>query len=128
MAVTGQVDTIYQGNRRTLRFTITDEDTSGSPAKDLTGFTVKFALAKFDANGNPIKTNPLLDLNSTANPTQVIITDAVNGIVDVTLFPTNTSTLTPADYYIELEVFDGSGNGVVVATATLTINVNIINA
>lgn len=128
MAVTGQIDTIYQGNRRILRFTVTDEDTSGSPAKDLTGLVVKFALAKIDANGNPIKTNPLLDLNSTAHPTQVIITDAANGIIEVTLLPANTSGLNPTDYYFELEVFDGSGNGVVVATGTLTVNVNVVNA
>lgn len=128
MAVTGQVDTIYQGNRRILRFTITDEDTSGSPIKDLTGLVVKFALAKLDVNGNPIKSNPVVDLNSTSHSLQVVITTPTNGIVDVILLPANTSALIPGDYYFELELFDGSGNGVVVATGTLTIEVNVTNA
>lgn len=127
MVVANLTDAIYAGNRRIQRFTVTDEDTSGSPAYDLTGLVVKYALARFGTNGEPLRSNPLLDFSSAV--AQVTITDAANGIVEVELLPADTVDLTPADYYFELEVYNGAETeGVVVATGTLTVRTNVENA
>lgn len=128
MAITGQSASVYQGNRRVLRFFITDEDTVGSPAKSLSGLKFKFALAKFDATGNPIKKNPIIDMNSDNDPTQMVVFDEPNGVFDVVLIPGDTSSLAAIDYYFELEAFDASNNGVVTSTGTLSVLLNVNNA
>lgn len=127
MVVANLTDTIYAGNRRIQRFTVVDEDTAGSPAFDLTGLVVKYALARFGTNGEPLKSSPLLDLSSTG--AQVTITTPASGIVEVELLPADTVDLTPGDYYFELEVYNGAETeGVVVATGTLTVRTNVENA
>lgn len=128
MAVQNQSITLFRGNKIKLRFTVTDEDQAGSPAKPLTGLVIKFSLAKFDDAGNPIRANPLLDFASDDASPQVVITDSVNGIVEVTLLKVDTEGLSPSDYYVELEAFDVSGESVVVATGTLTLLQNVLNA
>lgn len=128
MAVITLIDIMWAGNRRLLRFTVTDED--GSGAKDLTGLIVKFALARFDTSGNPVKSNPLIDKRSDTS-SDVTITTPLSGIVEVVLVPADTASITPvpAAYYMELEVFNASNaDPVVVATGTLTINRNVDNA
>jgi len=126
MVKTGLTDTIYAGNRRVLTFTIEDQDAGDGSAKDITGFTVKFALARTDANGEPITSSPLIDLSSSGS--QVVITDAANGVVQVTLGGSDTDSIVPGDYYFELEVFDSSSNSTVVAVGTMTIEPNVDNA
>lgn len=128
MVVADQTDSMYQGNRRKLVFTIVDEDSplTVKPPKDLTGFVVKFALARFDQNGLPVKKNPLVDLSSTGS--QITVTGADNNVIEVTLEFADTATVSPNDYYFEVEVFDVMANSEVVATGTLTIMVNVNNA
>lgn len=128
MAVTDQLFTLWSGNRRIIEFTVEDEDNPGNPLS-LTGYVVKFALARFDRNGDPIKANPLIDMRSDTS-SQVTITDAANGVVEVELLEADTVNIqpTPGDYYFELEVFDVSNNSVVVATGTATIKRNVDNA
>ena len=128
MVVANLTDIIYAGNRRVQQFTVTDEDSVGSPAYDLTGLIVKYALARF-SNGAPLKDDPLLDFATTDGSPQVVITVAASGIIEVTLLPADTSGLQPDDYYFELEVFNAAGDeGVVVATGTLTVRTNVENA
>jgi len=127
MVVADQTDTMYANNRRVLKFTVTDEDNGG--ALDLTGLVVKFALARFDSEGQPIKSNPLVDKRSDVSA-EVTITDAANGLVEVELVTSDTASLADQGetaYYFELEVFDGT-DPVVVATGTLTIRRNVTNA
>lgn len=104
----------------------------GVSTLDLTGRTVKFALARL-ANGEPIRADPLLDLSSADASPQVVIPNPIAGSphVQVQLDPADTIDLAPVStaYYIELEVFDaGDLNPVVVATGTLTIKPNVDNA
>lgn len=124
MAVTSQKDTMWAGNKRVQRFTVTDEDAVGSPAKDLTGFTAKWALSRFNAAGTEFLTTPVV--TKTTGGGGIVITDATNGILEVTLDVADTSALF-GTFYFELEVVDGSSNPLVVATGTLTINKNVMN-
>lgn len=126
MVVENLTDSIFAGNVRTERFTVTDEDTSGSPAFDLTSFVVKYALAPFGADGNPLTEEPLFE-KTTADAAEVLVTDGPNGEVEVYLVEADTVSLL-GDYYFELEAFDGSGNHVVLATGTLTVKPNVVNS
>lgn len=120
MVVTSNTDTMYANNKRTLRFTITDEDAGGSTPLDLTGYTAKWAISKEEG-----KTTPILEKATGGNG--ITVTDAANGELEVALDPEDTVSLKPQAYYMELEVFDGSNDGLVVATGTLTIKANIVN-
>lgn len=123
MATTGLTDTIFAGNKRVQRFTVADDDTAGSPPKDLTGLVVKWALSTVDKYGTP-STAAILSKSSAVSG--VTIVDATNGIVDVTIDPADTVSLTPTLYYFELEVFSGT-DPVVVATGTLLVKPNVVN-
>lgn len=126
MATTGLTATMFANNPATLRFTVTDLDTAGSPPKNLTGKVIKWALTKFGQDGS-YKTTPLLVEKKTTNGGELTITDGPNGKCEVYLVPADTVSLA-GDFYFELEVFDGSGlNGVVTSTGTLTINKNVVN-
>lgn len=122
MVVTNQNDSFYAGNKRTLRFTIKDQDAVGSPAKDITGMSVRWALCKINSAGNVVKT-PLLEFN-TDNPAKVVVTDAPNGKVEVYLSHDDTASLL-GDYYHEAEIYITGSFSLVVATGTLTINLNV---
>lgn len=119
---------IYAGNRRILRFTVTNEDTAGSPPYDLTTSIVKFALAAFGGNNQPLKKNPKLSFSTLDASPQVVITTPASGIVEVELLPADTVNLPPANYYFELEVFNNTQTqSVVVATGTIEVRVNVEN-
>jgi len=116
---------IYQGNRRDLIFTVRDE--GGSSAKDITGMTATFAISRTNDEGVPLKT-PVVDHSSSDASPQVVITDYVNGIVEVAILQADTENLAAGEYYFELELTDVSSNSVVVATGTLTVYTNVNNA
>lgn len=120
MADTGLKDTIYAGNRHVVEFTVTDED--NSTPLDITSLTLKYSVARFDANGNPITSSPLLEKCTGAG---IIHTDPTNGVAQVTFVEADTLDVLPADYYFELEVFDATPEGVVVSTGTLTVLPNV---
>lgn len=128
MAVENLTDTMWVGNKRIQKFTVTDEDASGSPAKDLTGLTIKWALSNIDPNSGAISTTAVLEKATGGNG--ITITDAVNGKFEVTIDPGDTSDLAPGVYYFEAEVFDTTPDPdepVVVATGKLTIKLNVVN-
>ena len=125
MAKRDLYDEMFAGNKRVQRFTIEDEDAGDGSAKDLTGLTVKWILTNVDKKGTPTAT-PLLDKASTGP--DVSVTDAANGIVEVTIQKADTSGFSAGNYYFEVEVFDGSGDPVVTSTGTLRIFPNVTNA
>lgn len=125
MAVTGGSTEMHSGDKRELRYTVTDEDTAGSPAKNLTGLTIKYAISKFKADGiTPLETAILEKTSDTA--TELLVTDAAAGELTVFLDPTDTAAL-KNDYHEQLRVFDALDNPVVVNTATRTIHIDVIN-
>jgi len=134
MVVANQSFELFVGNRRILEFIVDDEDNPGS-VLNLSGYTIRFALAAFDRTGStrlrsltPIVASPLIDLNSAG--AQVTIVDAGAGRVDVELLGSDTVNFSsvPDDYYFELEAIDPSGNSVVVATGTAVLKRNVTNA
>jgi len=116
----------YCNNKHVLRFTVTDDDTVGSPAKDITGKYLKFALTKI-VNGQPAtKSTSVLIEKETG--TGIVTTDGPNGICEVTVLDTDTENLKPGDYYFELELFEpGPSDGLVIATGTATLLPNVVN-
>lgn len=127
MVKVGQNATVYRGNRKILRFTIVDADNSNS-ALNVTTYTLRFAATITSASGDPVETAAVIQIDSTNDPTQVVKTDAANGIVDVILVAADTSSLNPGEYYMELEGVDASSNTEVLATGTLTVEPNVENA
>jgi hypothetical protein len=123
MVVTNQNDSMYAGNNHTTKFTIKDQDTPGSPAKNLSGLSVRYALCRIGSSGDVLKT-PIFE-HTTANPAQVLVTDAMNGIVEVYFVHADTVDLAAGDYYHEVELYDATPFSLVVATGTMTINTNV---
>jgi hypothetical protein len=127
MAKTGQDATIYRKNRVTLRFQVLDEDTVGEPPLNISGFVVKYAVARLSEDGVPIVATPLIDWRSDVQTTKVVLVTPVSGIVEVRMLAADNDVLPPKDYWHELEVFDGSGEPVVAMTGTLTVLPNVVN-
>lgn len=123
MAVTTGTATMYAGNKLALAFTVTDEN--GGGAKDLSGFSVFWALSRFKADGTTPRTTAVLE-KSTASG--IAISGASSNVATVSLASADTTSLKPGAYYYELEVVDGLSERVVVATGTLTINPNVVNS
>ncbi len=129
MAVRDQTDEAFVNNPHTQRFTVLDDDASGSPKPplDITGLVLKWGMVPIDSSDNFATTPLTLDKSTTGGG--VVIVDGPNGIADVNITPSDTVNLNPIDYYFEFEVFDiGGANGVVVATGTLTLIPNLVNA
>lgn len=124
MVQTNQNDTFYANNLRVLKFTVTDADSSPVVPLNLTGYTVQWAMSRFLSSG-AYSTTPVLTKDN-ASKGGVVVTDAANGKVTVTIAETDTVSLS-GKFYQELEVVDGVGNATVVATGNLTINKNVVN-
>lgn len=127
MAATGQDEVIYAGNRHKLRFVVRDLDEPAVagvfPVLDLTPFTVRWALSR--GTTESYSTEATLN-KSSANPTDVDLTDAVSGIAVVNLFKVDTENLSGA-FYQELELVDGAGQCLVVAVSNISILRNVVN-
>jgi hypothetical protein len=137
MVVADQTDTMYADNYHTLEWQALLD--GGGAVLDLTGRIVKFALARFNSAGVPLRENPVLDFASDDVSPQVTVPNPNPDIdtgpfphVIVELLPVDTATLAPVKdvaFYFELEVFEGDGSRpVVVATGTLTVKLNVENA
>ena len=126
MTATNQAATIYQGNTRILQFAVKDED--GTSAKNLTGYTATFAVARVSPAGIPLRTSPVIDHSTTDTLPQIVITDPAGGVIEFTFDAADTASLSPAEYYFELEVTDAAGGTLVVSTGTLTVLTNVNNA
>lgn len=140
MAKTGQSWEAFENNVIKLRWKwIEDEDaTVANTTLNLTGKVVKFVLARF-AGGEPIVSSPLLSYSSDdgsgvltvpdPNPTYPGDPDVPH--VLVVLPEGDTEGLAPktTDFYVELEVFEGTDDQpIVVATGTLKLKPNVENS
>ena len=118
---------MYQDNKLTLRFTVRDGDQAEvggvHPVFDLTGFTVQWALSR-GTTSQFVTTASVL--KSSAQITEIEVTDAVNGLLEVKLVGADTATIF-GDFYYELELVDGMSEKVVVAVGEINIIRNVSN-
>jgi len=129
MANREQEDEAFANNPHTQRYTLVDNDSTDAPKPplDLTDKIVKWALSEIDPSTGEYSTDAILEKTSD-NPGEVVIIDALGGVVDVNIEDEDTAALSPNDYHFELEVFDDAGeNGVVVADGVLTLFANVVN-
>ncbi len=123
MTKLNQNATIFAGNELALEFTITD---SAGAAQNMTGKLFTWSMI----SGTKFAT-PTLDFNSTDDPTKIVVTDAVNGKVEVRLTNVDTATLAnkvATTFLHQLEIFDvGFTVPVMASQGTLTIEPNIVN-
>ena len=87
--------TISQGEDKTFNLTVLD---ANGVAFDLTN-TVIHLRVKYNSR----ETTNLIALSS-ADITEILITDAVNGLADIMFVPTDTDTLDPAEYSYDVWV------------------------
>jgi hypothetical protein len=126
MAVTGLIDSVYAGNQREIRYTVIDQD-NGGVAKDLTGISARWALARLSTSGDPITATPVVTKDSANGSSEINITDPTNGKLSVFLLGTDSEPLA-GDFYFELELYiDSTPFTLVVATGTLTVLKNVVN-
>lgn len=98
-----------QGDSKVLRVTA---KTSAGVAVNLAGASgIRYRLAK------SVKGTALIDK---AMGTGIAITDAANGVLEVTLLPADTVAL-KGEYLHELELVDADGNVVTVFQGTVTL-------
>lgn len=100
--------TVYQNSDVTLQFTIYS-DTLETTVRDLTSY------------GTPVYRVGSLATDSTTLEVNGSISDAVNGIIQVTLTAAQTGGLSPGKYNHQLTVTDNSGNDDVVTDGYLTV-------
>lgn len=106
-------DRYVAGDTAIIEDTIVDD--SGDP-KNLSGGAIAFALA--DYPGGPVH------VEKTTSDDDVQITDAANGVVEITLRSDDTASLGShdgTDYYYEIALEDGNDNQATVTTGTWTI-------
>lgn len=125
MTDVNQNDTFYANNKRKLKFTITNKDVTPNVPLDLTGMIVRWAMSRFGTSGD-YSTTSVLRKDNDALGGVAVIGSATDGVVEVTIEPEDTASLS-GNFYQELEVVDGSGDPVVVATGKLIIKKNVRN-
>lgn len=102
--------TMYRGDSRTLRVTVTS---GGSPV-DLTGYSIAFTVRP-DEDADAVITK------SSADPTEINITDAANGRLEIYLQPADTENLQLRSYDYDVEITSPTGVVSTVVVGTLTI-------
>lgn len=128
MTVTAQDFTLYRGKSKDLQFTITDDGTATGTAKNLTGATLTWSMAR-------TVNNSALLTKASALASEISITSpASGGIAVVHIDPGDTLSTTnfPASedgvkYYHELVVVDSASDETVVATGTITFKEALID-
>lgn len=123
MAAENQNDKFFAGNTRVLAFTLTESDQAGAAALNLTGASVRWAMAPIGLMGAVSNAVAVRKTNGNG----IVVTDPVAGLVEVTLEVPDTASLSGA-FYHELEIVDAQGRAVVVATGQITILRNLPNA
>lgn len=104
------------GDQLVLPITVRD---NADALVDLTGASARFAMARNERA-------TVLDIDSAASPATAtaVLTDAVNGLVTVTITDENTEALA-GDYYYECKVTDTTGREAVVARGWISFAVNL---
>lgn len=109
MTTTAQDIELYAGDTKQIACTVTDPN---GVAKSLVGASIRWALYDECAGAA---------LVSKTTASGITITSAAGGIFTVTISPSDTASLTPAIYWHEAEVTDGSGNIGTVFTGHVTL-------
>lgn len=107
---------IVSGNDKKLSFETLDQD---GLRVDLTGATIVWAFSNAAKNKNRIITY--------TSPTQVTLTDALNGLFTVDILAADTEALPAGEYYHEARSTAGSGKKSTLAYGTIFLLDNIID-
>ena len=104
------------GDELVLPITVVD---NAEAIVNLTGASAVFAMARTPGSVNR-------DIDSSASPAtaSVIFTDAVNGLLTVTITDENTEAL-EGDFYYECKVTDNTGREAVVARGWISFAINL---
>ena len=115
----------HAGDRIVAKFTVTDKDAvTPTDPLDLTGLTAQFALSKVLDSGAYSAT---ATVNKTTTGGGIVITDAANGLLEVTLASLDTAPLL-GTYHFELEILDATPDSNVVAIGEWEFLRNVTNA
>lgn len=123
MARFNQDATFFSNNDFVLQYTLYNDDVDPVTLLDITGAALKWVLAHKASAGSPGK-KPLLSKSTAAGG--IVVIDAPNGDVEVTVVGTDTEFL-KGEYHMELETTDTSGNKTVQSTGILTLLKNVTN-
>lgn len=120
MAKIKQNFTMYQGDVKTIVFTVSDQDSAANPkpAKDITSIDLRWSLVKLKDDGT-YSAAPLFDKESNVG-TEITKPDPVNGVAHVLFEEADTLTLKPGDYYHQLEG-QTAGAPLILADGVITI-------
>ncbi len=103
------------GDQLSLPITVKD---NADVIVNLTGFTGRFALAR------DVDKAILIDSAASPATATVVFTDAVNGLVTVTITDDNTEALL-GDYYYECKLTDSSSREAIVARGWISFAENL---
>ncbi len=116
MADTNQNFSLFKGNALTVEIIISDD--ANDPI-NLTGFTVNWSTSRLSPRGC-FSSTPVIEKCSGLG--SLIITDAVNGLVEFTLLGADTESLSPGNYSHQIVIIDGSGNSTTVTTGIMVLD------
>lgn len=102
---------MFSGNTRVLKVTVLDQDEA---IVDLSGAAATFVVMR--AHGQPAIITKTVGSG-------IVITDAVNGLLEITLLEADTEPLRGVHRH-ELEITDASGRKTTVLFGNITIRVN----
>lgn len=123
MARFNQDTSFFAFNDHIIQYALFDDDVTPAVVLDITGAVIKWVISHKITAGNPNR-SPLLAKSTVTGG--IVVTDASNGLLEVTITDTDTEFL-HGDYYMELEVTDTSGNKTVQSTGVLTLLKNVKN-
>ena len=125
--LTPQNFTMVSGDDKVIRVTITDDGTATGEVIDLTG--LKSAIWKL---ARSVRSAPLVkktltpdDLYVNPDPGGIVVTNAVGGVLEITLLPVDTDALS-RDYYHELQIQDALNNRRTVMVGTISIDPDLV--
>jgi len=102
----------YRGNYKVLAVTVWEDDDKTQP-KDLTGAELTYVWVTRDDEITLVK--------SSVYPTQITITDGLNGVCEIYILAADTVSFEPNVYYHHLNVVDGAGKEETVFTGKITL-------
>lgn len=108
--------TMYRGDNRTLEVTVKD---SSDVVVDITNYT-----AKFTVRTHPDSTAVIT--KTTDSAAQIDLTDPTNGVLEIYILPTDTSSLAARTYDYDVEITSAGSvvSTVVVSTFDLVLDVS----
>lgn len=107
----------------TVHYTVTVKDSAGDAVSLVGAQEITFAMAKKKSDGSFSSTTAL---TKTMTEGGVVVTDAANGVCRVDIDSNDTESLTPAEYYYEVEVIDSGGAVGTVLIGTITLLKDLI--